>query len=100
MLGRLYHSKIQQKAYDEVKQAVPKERHICEADLDKLPCLKAIMKETLMKKGIAPLFMSHNMVEECELMGYHILEGTQVMVNLYAISHEETIWTYPIAFNP
>eukprot|EP01018_Ginkgo_biloba_P016042 Gb_01134 [translate_table: standard] len=91
MLGRLYHSKIQQKSYDELKQAVLEDQYIYEANLDKLPYLKDIMKETLGKKGIASLAMSHKTVEECELMGYCILVGTQVMFNLYAMSHEVTI---------
>eukprot|EP01018_Ginkgo_biloba_P011506 Gb_07522 [translate_table: standard] len=94
------HPEIQQKAYDELKQAVPEERYICAADLDKLPYLKAIVKETLRKKGIAPLAVPHKTVEECELMGYRIPAGTQVMFNLYAMSHDETIWTDPAAFNP
>ncbi|CAI0455993.1 unnamed protein product [Linum tenue] len=74
---------------------------IDESEVSRLPYLNAIVKETLRLHPPAPLLLPHRAQETCEVMNYTIPEGAQVLVNVWAISRDPTVWEDdPSSFKP
>lgn len=72
---------------------------IKESNLSKLPYLNACIKETLrLHPPIA--FLPHSANSTCEVMNYTIPKNSLVMVNLWAMGHDPTIWDDPLSFMP
>nr|ANY58181.1 putative CYP719 [synthetic construct] len=69
-------------------------------DVNKLPYLQAVMKETMRMKPIAPLAIPHKTCKETSLGGNKVDKGTRVMVNLHAIHHNPKVWHEPYRFLP
>ncbi|MCL7045072.1 hypothetical protein MKW94_016552 [Papaver nudicaule] len=92
--------KIQEKLYCEIKKATGGRRPVKVEDVNKLPYLQALMKETMRMKPIAPLAIPHKASKETSLMGKNIDKGTVVMVNLYAIQHNPNVFPEPYKFIP
>ena len=70
------------------------------SDLPNLPYLSAVVKETMRMHPVAPLLVPHKLTHSCELLGYEILAGTQVYVNVWAIGHDPNVWENPLLFSP
>ncbi|GJR28283.1 cytochrome P450 CYP82D47-like protein [Tanacetum coccineum] len=48
----------------------------------------------------APLFVPHELTEDCIISGYTIPKGTRLLVNVLKIQHDPHIWTDPFEFQP
>ncbi|PIA46297.1 hypothetical protein AQUCO_01500066v1 [Aquilegia coerulea] len=95
----IHDQQIQQKLYEEVQRETGSEALQAEK-VDKLHYLHAVVKETMRMRPIAPLAVPHRAVRDSKLMGTKIVEGTPVMVNLYAMHHDPSIWVEPYRFMP
>ncbi|RZC52827.1 hypothetical protein C5167_021255 [Papaver somniferum] len=51
-------------------------------------------------KPIAPLAVPHQAVCDSSLMGMKVRKGTPVMVNIYAVHYDPTVWVEPQRFMP
>ncbi|CAN6210643.1 unnamed protein product [Urochloa humidicola] len=71
-----------------------------ECDLDRLPYLHAVVKETLRLQPPAPLVPRKVVVDGMSLGGFSVPIGTYVLVNLWAIGRDPAVWTRPEEFVP
>ena len=89
-----------QKATEELDRAIGRDRWVEEKDIVSLPYLQAIVKETMRLHPVAPLLAPRVAREDCKVAGYDILKNTRVMVNVWAIGRDPTIWDKPNEFRP
>ncbi|XP_071712567.1 cytochrome P450 78A5-like [Rutidosis leptorrhynchoides] len=95
------HKDIQAKAQAEIERVVGRERKVTDSDLENLPYLHAIVKETLRVHPPGPLLSWARLAIHDTQMGPHVVPaGTTAMVNMYAITHDESVWVEPNQFNP
>eukprot|EP00268_Persea_americana_P039256 TRINITY_DN3886_c0_g1_i7.p1 TRINITY_DN3886_c0_g1~~TRINITY_DN3886_c0_g1_i7.p1 ORF type:complete len:537 (-),score=95.36 TRINITY_DN3886_c0_g1_i7:576-2186(-) len=91
---------VLKKAKAELDVQVGKDRLLDESDLDKLPYLHCIINETLRLHPAGPLLIPHESSEECTLGGFHVPRGTMLLVNLWAIHRDPSLWVDPTSFKP
>ncbi|KAM7269700.1 hypothetical protein ACFE04_025197 [Oxalis oulophora] len=95
------HQDIQAKVHQEIDTVVGKNRHVQDSDVPNLPYLQSIVKEVLRLHPPGPLLSwarlsTHDVyVDKC-----FIPAGTTTMVNMWAITHDPTIWKDPWVFEP
>ncbi|KAI3807629.1 hypothetical protein L1987_23561 [Smallanthus sonchifolius] len=87
------------KARDEVMNQI-NGNVVKESDLVRLPYLEACFKETLRLHPAGPLLIPRKAIQTCEVMGHTIPKGSQVLVNVWAISRDPKIWDDPLSFKP
>ncbi|XP_030925134.1 geraniol 8-hydroxylase-like [Quercus lobata] len=92
--------KTLQKARDEVLQVIGTQGEIKESDIDRLPYIDAIVKETLRLHPAAPLLLPYIAGKDVEVSGYTIYKGSQVVVNAWSIGRNPKYWTNPLSFEP
>ena len=92
--------KTLQKARDEVLQVIGTQGEIKESDIDRLPYIDAIVKETLRLHPAAPLLLPYIAGNDVEVSGYTIYEGNQVLVNAWSIGRNPKYWIDPLSFEP
>ncbi|KAJ0578378.1 putative cytochrome P450 [Helianthus annuus] len=73
---------------------------IPEEDIEKMPYLKAVLKEALRLHVPVPLLIPRESTKEVKLLGYDIPAHTQVMINAWAIARDPSIWEEPEEFRP
>ncbi|CAI0546961.1 unnamed protein product [Linum tenue] len=73
---------------------------ITEANVSQLTFLNACIKETFRLHPAAPFLIPHCAQETCEIMNYRIPKDSQVMVNVWAIGRDPSVWEDPLSFKP
>lgn len=96
----LNHPDAMLKAQDEISKVVGHGRMLEDTDLQSLPYLQCIIKETLRLYPVAPLLVPHMSSSDCTVSGYHISCGTMLLVNLYSIHRDKGTWDKPNEFMP
>ncbi|CAN0922155.1 Cytochrome P450 82A3 [Linum grandiflorum] len=91
---------ILEKAYQELDKMVGKERLVKESDIQSLPYLQVIVKETLRLYPPAPLSAPRLFTEDCTVGGYHVRKGTQLITNIWKIQTDPRVWADPLEFRP
>ncbi|KAK4481804.1 hypothetical protein RD792_012715 [Penstemon davidsonii] len=89
-----------QKLKDELDQVIGRSRNVEESDLNKLPYLQAVVKETMRLYPSLPLLLPRNAREDTKFMGYFIPKNTMVIVNAWAIHRDPNSWDDPLLFKP
>ncbi|XP_050221239.1 probable (S)-N-methylcoclaurine 3'-hydroxylase isozyme 2 [Mercurialis annua] len=74
--------------------------NIKESDISKLEYVNACVKETLRLHPPAPFLIPRRAAETCEVMGYIIPKDSQVLVNVWAIGRDPSVWKDPLRFKP
>ncbi|GAA0175192.1 oxygenase [Lithospermum erythrorhizon] len=86
-------------AKHEILKIVGRNKRFEESDIDKLPFLQAIVKETLrMHPGGG--FVPKKASKDTSFMGYDIPKSTNVMINIWAIGRDPEYWSDPSSFKP
>ncbi|XP_044472860.1 iridoid oxidase-like [Mangifera indica] len=88
------------KIKEELDRIVGRNRKVEETDINELPYLKAVVKETLRLHPPIPLLLPRNSMQETEFSGYHIPKDTQIFVNAWAIGRDPECWVEPLCFKP
>ncbi|KAL6012484.1 hypothetical protein ACLOJK_002973 [Asimina triloba] len=91
---------VLKKAQEELDHHVGKDRPVDDSDVKNLVYLQAIVKETMRLYPAAPLSMPHEAMEDCNIGGFHIPAGTQLLTNIWKIQHDPLVWLYPSEFRP
>ncbi|KAH6816157.1 hypothetical protein C2S51_020977 [Perilla frutescens var. frutescens] len=87
------------KVQEEIRSLVGNKRSVDEDDIEKLPYLKAVVKETLRLYPPVP-FTPKETTEACIIDGYEIDAKTFVLVNTWAIGRDPEYWENPDEFLP
>ncbi|PSS15640.1 Cytochrome P450 93A3 like [Actinidia chinensis var. chinensis] len=93
------HPNIMEKARKEIDTVVGSSRLVQESDIQNLPYLQAIVKETLRLHPTGPLIVRES-TEDCTVMGYHVPAKTRLFVNVWAIGRDPNHWQDPLEFRP
>ncbi|KAJ7950509.1 Cytochrome P450 family protein [Quillaja saponaria] len=88
------------RAQEELDRHVGRDRWVEISDLENLTYLHAIAKETLRLYVPGPILIPHVAREDCEVGGYHIAKGTQLIVNAWKLHRDPNIWSDPERFLP
>ncbi|KAM0826832.1 hypothetical protein ACQ4PT_068607 [Festuca glaucescens] len=88
------------KAHEELAQVIGSRKSIEESDIDQLPYLQAIVKETFRLHPPAPFLLPLQAQETIRIAGYMVPQGARVLVNVWAIGRDEGIWPKPDKFMP
>ncbi|KAL8225503.1 hypothetical protein R6Q57_018060 [Mikania cordata] len=96
----LRHPRAMQELRQEALEIGHGRSSIPEENLDKMPYLKAVIKEALRLHTPIPLLVPRESTQDVKLLGYDIPSGTQVLVNAYAIARDPSNWEEPEEFKP
>nr|G4XV71.2 RecName: Full=2-hydroxyisoflavanone synthase; Short=2HI synthase; AltName: Full=Cytochrome P450 93C2; AltName: Full=Isoflavonoid synthase [Glycyrrhiza uralensis] len=91
--------RVLQKAREEVDAVVGKDRLVDEADVQNLPYIRSIVKETFRMHPPLPV-VKRKCVQECEIDGYAIPEGALILFNVWAVGRDPKYWDRPTEFRP
>ncbi|GAB2228591.1 hypothetical protein Droror1_Dr00022715 [Drosera rotundifolia] len=89
-----------EKAQAELAEVVGRGKPIEEDDIDRLPYLRAIMKETFRLHPPVPFLVPRKATTDVELSGFVVPKGTQVLVNVWSIGRDESVWKDANVFQP
>ncbi|KAI3860916.1 hypothetical protein MKW92_030261 [Papaver armeniacum] len=95
----LNHPQVLKRAREEVDMHVGRDRSIDESDISKLVYTNAIIKESMRLYPNAAL-IDRLTFEECEVGGYHVPAGGRLMVNVWKIQRDPSLWDDPLEFKP
>ncbi|KAH7437710.1 hypothetical protein KP509_05G085200 [Ceratopteris richardii] len=96
----LGHPHILKKLQDELSSVVGSTRLVQESDVENLPYLRAVVKETMRLHPAVPLLLPHAARQQCQVNEYDIPSGTPVYVNVWAIGRDPNAWENPLKFHP
>uniref|UniRef100_A0A0D9XS48 Uncharacterized protein n=1 Tax=Leersia perrieri TaxID=77586 RepID=A0A0D9XS48_9ORYZ len=100
MARMVLHPDIQSKIQQELDTVVG-HRPMTDSDIPNLHFLHCVIKETLRVHPPGPLLSWARLaVHDTRVGKYLVPAGTTAMVNMWAISHDETIWGDPWVFRP
>jgi len=88
------------RAQAELDEVVGRNRRVEESDTDRLPYLRAVVKEVFRLHPVLPLLVPHRADSSCEIGRFVIPKHTQVIVNMWAIGRDPAIWNEPSKFVP
>ncbi len=92
MAELITHPDAMRNAQDEIKVVVGITSHITEDHLDRLPYLKAVLKETLRLHPPLPLLVPHEPSSDTKILGYSIPARTRIVINAWTIGRDQATW--------
>ncbi|GLU05706.1 hypothetical protein SLE2022_227890 [Rubroshorea leprosula] len=100
MAELLHNPEVLLKAKKELEKAIGKAKWVEESHVDRLPYLRAIIKETFRMHPAVPLLIPRKAGPNAEICGFTVPEGAQVLVNVWAIGRDPSVWEMPNSFMP
>lgn len=88
------------KLRSEIDKNVGHGRLINDSDLPKLHYLRCVIHETLRLYPATPLLLPHLSNADCTVGGYDIPRGTMVLVNIWSLHRDPSVWEEPMKFKP
>ncbi|KAJ8752973.1 hypothetical protein K2173_008708 [Erythroxylum novogranatense] len=99
MAELLKNKEAMKRACQELKTEI-KMNPIKESHVSQLPYLNACLKETLRLHPPVPFLIPRCAAETSKIMGYTVPKSTQVLVNVWAIGRDPSLWEDPLSFKP
>ncbi|KAI9447305.1 cytochrome P450 [Lactarius psammicola] len=99
-LAMTMYPEAQKKAQEEIDAVVGNHRLPTIDDRDRLPYVNGLLKEVLRWGPATPLAGPHRLTRDDEQDGYFIPEGTVVIVNVWGLMRDESLYSNPLIFNP
>ncbi|XP_067858168.1 steroid 17-alpha-hydroxylase/17,20 lyase isoform X2 [Heptranchias perlo] len=96
----LHYPELQRKIQEEIDSNIGFERTPKMSDRSNLHLLHATISEILRIQPVSPLLIPHVALEDCSIGEYTIPKGAHVVINLWAIHHDEKEWKNPDVFDP
>ncbi|VVB06455.1 unnamed protein product [Arabis nemorensis] len=100
MAELLRNPKMKLKAQEEIRQVIGQKKAVEESDTFKLPYLQAVVKETLRLHPSAPFLIPRKSESDVRIFDFLIPKYTQVLVNIWAIGRDPSVWENPTQFEP
>ncbi|KAF3960075.1 hypothetical protein CMV_015175 [Castanea mollissima] len=100
-MAELFHNpETLKKVQAELRSTIDPDKKLQENDIENLPYLKAVIKETLRLHPPLPFLVPHMAMDSCKMLGYNIPKETQILVNVWAIGRDPKTWVDPLVFKP
>ncbi|RCV19241.1 hypothetical protein SETIT_3G368600v2 [Setaria italica] len=91
---------VLKKATTEIHSVVGTSQLMNESDLARLPYLRCIILETLRLKPLTPNHVPHEASRDCVIAGHTVARGAMVLVDVYSMQRDPTMWEDPEKFMP
>nr|QWK52418.1 cytochrome P450 76C4-1 [Isatis tinctoria] len=88
------------KAQAEIDRVIGQKGVVEESDIPEMPYLQAVVKETFRLHPAGPLLVPRKAESDAEVLGFMVSKGTQVLVNVWAIGRDPSVWENPTRFEP
>ncbi|CAI9109294.1 OLC1v1009096C1 [Oldenlandia corymbosa var. corymbosa] len=96
----LRHPDIMKKLQREIEGKVGMGRIVEESDLEGLMYLDMVVKESMRLHPVGTLGLPHESIEDCTVDGFHIQKNTRLIINIWAIGRDPSVWPDPESFIP
>ncbi|XP_071707710.1 cytochrome P450 77A2-like [Rutidosis leptorrhynchoides] len=100
LMNLVMNQEIQEKLYNEIVDKVGVDGVVNESDVDNMPYLSAIVKETYRRHPPSHFLLSHTPTETTEIGGYVIKPGMSVEFYTAWVAEDPKIWKDPKEFRP
>ncbi|VVB03471.1 unnamed protein product [Arabis nemorensis] len=100
MAELLGNPKTMAKAQAEIDCVIGQKGVVEESDISEMPYLQAVVKETFRLHPAAPLLLPRKAESDVEVLGFLVPKDTQVLVNVWAIGRDPSVWENPDRFEP
>ncbi|MCD7445972.1 hypothetical protein HAX54_024676 [Datura stramonium] len=94
------HPQAMAKVKSEISQVIGPNKKFEERDIDSLPYMQAVLKESLRLHPPLPFLIPRKAIQDTKFMGHDVPKGTQVLVNVWAIGRDPECWDDPFEFKP
>ncbi|KAL1372659.1 hypothetical protein HN51_002773 [Arachis hypogaea] len=91
---------IQERLYGEIVDCVGKNGIVMESDVEKMPYLCALVKETFRRHPPSHFVLSHAATEETKLRGYTVPKDASVEFYTAWLTEDPNMWSDPDEFRP
>ncbi|XP_013635994.1 PREDICTED: cytochrome P450 76C2-like isoform X2 [Brassica oleracea var. oleracea] len=92
--------KTMAKAQAEINRVLGQKGFVEESDISELPYLQAVVKEVFRLHPAAPLLVPRKAESDVGVLGFMVPKDTQVLVNVWAIGRDPSVWENPTRFEP
>ncbi|XP_010506516.1 PREDICTED: cytochrome P450 76C1 [Camelina sativa] len=100
MAELLRNPKTMLKAQAEMDRVIGQNGMVEDSDISELPYLQAVVKETFRLHPGAPFLVPRKAESDVEILGFMVLKDTQVLVNVWGIGRDPSVWENPTLFEP
>ncbi|WCJ37123.1 cytochrome P450 family 71 subfamily B polypeptide 23 [Euphorbia peplus] len=100
MAQLMRHPKVLAKVQAEIRKKYNAKGTVDEENLQELEYFSLVVKETLRLHPPAPLLVPRECRESVEIAGYDIPAKSKIMVNVWAMARDESIWEDAAEFKP
>eukprot|EP00253_Pinus_taeda_P000359 PITA_00359 len=88
------------RAQAELEEVVGLNRLVEESDAERLPYIRAVVKEVFRLHPAVPLLVPHRADSRCEIAGFVIPKHSSILVNVWGMGRDPQIWNNPLKFMP